>query len=328
MKNYPHYKVVCFDKMDYCSSLSNLNEVKECKNFKFIKGNILSADLLRYVFETEEIDTIIHAAAQTHVDNSFGNSFTFTENNVMGTHVLIESAKVHGIKRFIHVSTDEVYGSSYADDPRHIETDALEPTNPYAATKAAAENIVKSYYRSFKLPVIITRGNNVYGPHQYPEKVIPKFVRRLLTGLPCCIHGDGTNSRHFIYVEDVAKAFVTILHRGVDGETYNIGCEDEYTNLEVAQRLVKALKPAAPDVNDHIEFVNDRPFNDVRYYISSTKLHGLGWSPQVDFDEGLQRTIDWYAKVSKDWWDIGTDSALAAHPVPKGEGVAPSKPIV
>lgn len=322
VKNFPHYKVVNFDKIDYCSSTNNLNEIKDAPNYKFIKGNILSADLVKYVLETEHIDAIIHAAAQTHVDNSFGNSFAFTQNNVMGTHVLIETAKNFGIKRFIHVSTDEVYGSSYEEDPRRIETDVLEPTNPYAATKAAAENIVKSYYRSFKTPVIITRGNNVFGPHQYPEKVIPKFVRRLLKGLPCCIHGDGSNSRHFIYVEDVARAFITILHKGVDGETYNIGCEAEYTNLEVAQKLVRALKPSVADPNEHIEFVADRPFNDVRYYISSDKLMSLGWKEEVTFEEGLQKTIDWYAKVSADWWAVGTDSALAAHPTAKAGEVA------
>ena len=164
-------QIVVLDKMDYCSSLRNLDAVKDCSNFKFIKGNILSTDLVTYVLETEEIDTIIHAAAQTHVDNSFGNSFTFTENNVLGTHVLLESAKLAKISRFIHVSTDEVYGSSYSDDPSRTEGDVLDPTNPYSATKAAAEAIARSYWTSFKLPVVITRGNNVYGPHQYPEKV-------------------------------------------------------------------------------------------------------------------------------------------------------------
>jgi len=318
VKKFPQYKIVNFDKLDYCSSLHNLNEVKDKPNYKFIKGNILSADLLKYVFESEKIDTIIHAAAQTHVDNSFGNSFAFTENNVMGTHVLVETAKDHGIKRFIHVSTDEVYGSSYEDEPRHVEEDVLEPTNPYAATKAAAENIVKSYYRSFKLPVIITRGNNVFGPHQYPEKLVPKFVRRLLKGLPCCLHGDGSNSRHFIYVEDVARAFITILHKGQIGETYNIGCETEYTNLEVAEKLIKALKPTLANPKDFIEFVKDRPFNDVRYYISSDKLKSLGWKEEETFEDALQKTIAWYSKVSPDWWDVGTDSSLAAHPEQKG----------
>jgi len=257
VEKYPQYKVVCLDKMDYCSSLHNLDKVKDKPNFKMVKGNLLSADLMNYVLETEQIDTIIHAAAQTHVDNSFGNSFAFTENNVLGTHVLVEAAKKAGIRRFIHVSTDEVYGSSYSEEPSRKEGDVLEPTNPYAATKAAAENIARSYWYSFKMPIIVTRGNNVFGPHQYPEKVIPKFVRRLVNGLPAaqprrrsdpphgsaltpapteqvCIHGDGSNSRHFIFVTDVANAFDTIMHKGVDGEVYNIGCDDEFTNLEAA----------------------------------------------------------------------------------------------
>jgi len=316
VQKHPEYKVVCLDKVDYCSSLRNLDEVANCPNFKFIKGNICSADLIRYVLQQEKIDTIIHAAAQTHVDNSFGNSFAFTENNVLGTHVLLESAKLAGIKRFIHVSTDEVYGSSYQDELARTEGDVLEPTNPYAATKAAAEAIARSYWFSFKMPVIVTRGNNVFGPHQYPEKVIPKFIRRMMNKMPVCIHGDGSNSRHFIYVGDVAAAFDTILHSGVDGEVYNIGCDDELTNLEVAERLVRALVPNCASTTEHIEFVEDRPFNDVRYYINSGKLMALGWKPEVSFDEGLKKTIEWYQNVTKDWWEIGTDSALAAHPKP------------
>jgi len=316
VKNYPQYKVVCLDKMDYCSSLRNLDEVKDMPNFKFIKGNIMSADLMKYVLETEKIDTIIHAAAQTHVDNSFGNSFAFTESNVLGTHVLLESAKSVGIKRFIHVSTDEVYGSSYQDEPRRREGDSLEPTNPYAATKAAAEAIARSYWFSFKMPVIVTRGNNVFGPHQYPEKIVPKFVRRLVSNQSCCIHGDGSNSRHFIFVGDVAAAFDTLLHSGVDGEVYNIGCEDEFTNLEVAERIVKIVLPEIGDPKEKITYVPDRPFNDVRYYINSEKLMALGWKPEVSFEEGLKMTVEWYRNVSADWWDIGTDSALAAHPKP------------
>merc|ERR1719231_471993 len=299
--------------MDYCSTVNNLNEVKDCKNFKFVKGNLLSANLIKYVLETENIDTIIHAAAQTHVDNSFGNSFAFTENNVMGTHVVVETAKSCGIRRFIHVSTDEVYGSSYDEDPRRIETDVLEPTNPYAATKAAAENIVKSYYRSFNFPVIITRGNNVYGPHQYPEKVIPKFIRRLKKGMPCCLHGNGSNSRHFLFVTDVAEAFDTIIHKGVLGNVYNIGHHHEVTNLELTETLIKLMHPK-DDVKKHMEFVPDRPFNDVRYYLNFDKLTALGWKAKVDLEEGLERTIDWYLKCPDDWWDVGTDSALAAHP--------------
>jgi len=323
VQKYPQYKIVNFDKLDYCSSLRNLHSVADKPNYKFVKGNLLSADLIKYVLETEEIDTIIHAAAQTHVDNSFGNSFAFTENNVMGTHVLVETAKVYGkLRRFIHVSTDEVYGSSYDDDPSRKEGDVLEPTNPYAATKAAAEQIVKSYYTSFKVPVIITRGNNVYGPHQYPEKVIPKFIRRLVQKppLPCCLHGNGSNSRHFVYVEDVASAFDTIMHKGVTGETYNIGCHEEYTNIEVAQMLVKALHPSvAPE--SLIECVQDRPFNDVRYFLNFNKLLELGWKPEMGFEDGLKRTIAFYEGVDKDWWECGTDSSLAAHPHAKGAHV-------
>merc|ERR1712054_47969 len=253
--------------MDYCSSLKNLGEIEDLPNYKFVKGNILSADLLKYVFEQEQIDTVIHAAAQTHVDNSFGNSFTFTENNVMGTHCLLECAKNHRITRFVHVSTDEVYGSSYEAELSKVEGDVLEPTNPYAATKAAAENMVKSYWHSFDLPVIITRGNNVYGPHQYPEKVIPKFIRRLHKGMKCCLHGDGSNSRHFLFVTDVAEAFDTIIHRGVEGNVYNIGAHREVTNRELSETLIAKMFPK-DEINDHLEFVADRPFNDVRYYLN------------------------------------------------------------
>ena len=212
------------------------------------------------------------------------------------------------------MSTDEVYGSSYEDEPSRCEGDVLEPTNPYAATKAAAEQIVRSYWYSFKMPVIVTRGNNVYGPHQYPEKIIPKFIRRLVRGQPCSIHGDGSQSRHFIYVGDVAAAFDKILHKGVDGEIYNIGCDDEMTTLECAKKLVAAVKPEVADPMSEIIFVEDRPFNDVRYYINSNKLMSMGWKPEVRFEEGLKKTVEWYKKVTTDWWPAGTDSALAAHP--------------
>ena len=200
-KKYPQYNIINLDKLDYCSSLVNLSSVSSLPNYKFIKGDICSPDLINHIFKTHDIDTVLHFAAQTHVDNSFGNSFSFTRNNVMGTHVLLEAAKEHWKnknngsgggggggstdnigtgQRFIHVSTDEVYGEGVRDDAKAMEEEhVLEPTNPYAATKAAAEFIVKSYHRSFQLPIIITRGNNVYGPHQFPEKLIPKFIHQL-----------------------------------------------------------------------------------------------------------------------------------------------------
>merc|ERR1719221_2267691 len=239
-KKYPNYKVVVYDKLDYCSCLENLNEISTLSNFKFVKGDISSPDLVSYVLKEEKIDTIMHFAAQTHVDNSFGNSFSFTRANIFGTHVLLESAKVHDVVRFVHVSTDEVYGEGESmETAPMIEDHVLEPTNPYAATKAAAEFLVKSYHRSFGLPVIITRGNNVYGPHQFPEKLIPKFTNQLARGRAVTLHGTGENTRNFLYVEDVARAFDCILHKAEIGKVYNIGGSNEQSNLAVAKQLIK-----------------------------------------------------------------------------------------
>jgi len=311
VKKYPQYKIVNYDKLDYCSSLANIESIASAPNYKFVKGDIGSADLVNYILQKEEIDTIMHFAAQTHVDNSFGNSLKFTETNVLGTHVLLEAAKAANIKRFIHVSTDEVYGENDGEDA--LEEKVLEPTNPYAASKAAAEFIVKGYLRSFKLPAIITRGNNVYGPHQYPEKLIPKFVCQLSRGRPCTIHGDGSHTRTFIYVEDVARAFDTILHKGHVGQIYNIGSNCEVSNLAIAHKLIAMLQ--LKDQQDRlITFVEDRLFNDKRYAINSEKLKKLGWKIEVDFDEGLRRTIDWYRKNVNNWDLISVESALSAHP--------------
>eukprot|EP00002_Diphylleia_rotans_P002183 TRINITY_DN1134_c0_g1_i1.p1 TRINITY_DN1134_c0_g1~~TRINITY_DN1134_c0_g1_i1.p1 ORF type:complete len:370 (-),score=80.72 TRINITY_DN1134_c0_g1_i1:580-1689(-) len=318
VQKYPNYKIVNLDKIDYCSCPFVLEEIKDAPNYKFVKGNILSPDLVNYVLEQEEIDTIIHFAAQTHVDNSFGNSFQFTQNNVMGTHVLLEAAKVHGIKRFIHVSTDEVYGEIDVSDDAAHEAASLEPTNPYAATKAAAEYLVKAYARSFKLPVIITRGNNVYGPGQYPEKLMPKFICLLEQGKKCYIHGDGKNTRTFVYVKDVARAFDTILHKGVTGGIYNVGSQHEISNLDVARVLIEKFKAIHPEVNyseeNFLEYVVDRPFNDKRYWINSNKLGELGWEPQMSWSEGIDATIAWYREnMNKGIWP-NISSALVPHP--------------
>jgi len=263
------------------------------------------------VLQEEEIDTIIHFAAQTHVDNSFGNSFAFTRANIYGTHVLLESAKnCPTIRRFIHVSTDEVYGEGEDFDTVPMEEEhVLEPTNPYAATKAGAEFLVKSYHRSFKLPCIITRGNNVYGPHQYPEKLIPKFTNQLLRDMPVTIHGDGTNTRNFLFVKDVASAFDVILHNGKTGLIYNIGGKNEKPNIEVAKDLLKILGKKEEDC---ITYVPDRKFNDLRYTINSNKLHELGWVENWSWEEGLQTTVEWYRKYTSRYGNI--ESALVAHP--------------
>jgi len=311
-KKYPQYNIVVYDKLDYCSCLENLGEVADLPNFKFVKGDISSPDLVSYIFEQHQIDTIMHFAAQTHVDNSFGNSFAFTHSNIYGTHVLLESAKCcKYVKRFIHVSTDEVYGEGedFETDPM-TEEHILEPTNPYAATKAGAEFLVKSYFRSFKLPCIITRGNNVYGPHQFPEKLIPKFTNQLLRGMPVTLHGDGSNTRNFLYVTDVASAFDCILHKGDAGHIYNIGGKNERPNVQVAKDLIDLL--GLEDGEKYITFVPDRKFNDLRYTINSKKLHELGWVEKMSWEEGLKTTVDWYKKYTSRYGNI--DAALVAHP--------------
>jgi len=312
-KKYPQYNIVVYDKLDYCSCLANLDEIADLPNFKFVKGDICTPDLVSYILKEENIDTIMHFAAQTHVDNSFGNSFAFTHSNIYGTHVLLESAKCcPTIKRFIHVSTDEVYGEGedFDTDPMS-EEHVLEPTNPYAATKAGAEFLVKSYFRSFKLPVLITRGNNVYGPHQYPEKLIPKLTNQLMRDLPLTIHGDGSNTRNFLYVTDVANAFDVILHKGAPGHVYNIGGRNEVPNLDVAKELLKIFGKEEEE-DKYILFVPDRKFNDLRYTINSSKLHDLGWEEQMSWEEGLKTTVDWYKKYTSRYGNI--DAALVAHP--------------
>mmetsp|Transcript_23078 Transcript_23078/g.71951 ORF Transcript_23078/g.71951 Transcript_23078/m.71951 type:complete len:324 (-) Transcript_23078:355-1326(-) len=280
IKNYPQYKVVVFDKMDYCASMRNLDSVKDYPNFKFVKGDIQSFDILSYVLHAEDIDTIMHFAAQSHVDNSFGNSLSFTLNNVHGTHVLLECARMHGgIKRFVNVSTDEVYGeSSFGKELGSNEGSTLEPTNPYSAAKAGAEMLVKAYMTSYKLPCITTRGNNVYGPHQFPEKMIPKFTLLASRGETLPIHGDGEMTRSYLFVEDVAEAFDTVLHKGVVGETYNIGTQKERSVRSVAADICKYF---GLDASKFLTGVTDRAFNDRRYYIDDEKLKALGWTERT-----------------------------------------------
>lgn len=312
-KKYPQYNVVVYDRLDYCSCLENLTEIKDLPNYKFIKGDIATADLVSYVLREEKIDTIMHFAAQTHVDNSFGNSFAFTHSNIYGTHVLLESAKgCDTIKRFVHVSTDEVYGegTDFETDPMS-EEHVLEPTNPYAATKAGAEFLVKSYYRSFKLPCLITRGNNVYGPHQFPEKLIPKLTNQLMQKKQLTMHGDGSNTRNFLYVTDVANAFDVIMHKGIPGQVYNIGGKNELPNIEVAKQLLKIFG-LDKEEDKWITYVPDRNFNDLRYTITSKKLHDLGWVEEMGWEEGLKITVEWYKKYTSRYGNI--DGALVAHP--------------
>jgi len=307
---YPAVKWYCFDCLEYCASLKNIEELEGLKNFSFIRGDICNQDFVRFVLEKFEIDTIMHFAAQTHVDNSFGNSFAFTRTNVMGTHVLLESAKTYGkIRRFVHVSTDEVYGEIEGD---HVDEDSvLRPTQPYAAAKAGAEHLVLAYYKSYQLPVIITRGNNVFGPRQFPEKVIPKFINLIMRDRKLPIHGDGSALRSYLYATDVADAFDRILHRGTIGQIYNIGTDVETSVRQVAEALYRIMG-VAYDQARACEFVEDRKFNDKRYAIRSDRLKALGWNPVVGFEDGLRLTVDWYRAHGDQWGNI--DDALVPHP--------------
>lgn len=311
VRNYPDYKIIVLDKLDYCSNLKNLIPSNSSPNFKFVKGDIGSADLVNYLLITENIDTIMHFAAQTHVDNSFGNSFEFTKNNIYGTHVLLEACKVTGqIRRFIHVSTDEVYGETDEDAVvGNHEASQLLPTNPYSATKAGAEMLVMAYGRSYGLPVITTRGNNVYGPNQFPEKLIPKFILLAMRGKTLPIHGDGCNVRSYLYCEDVAEAFEVVLHKGEVGHVYNVGTKKERRVLDVAKDICKLFNM---DAEKSIEFVENRPFNDQRYFLDDEKLKHLGWSEKTTWEDGLRKTIEWYTS-NPDWWG-DVSGALLPHP--------------
>ena len=293
----PNVNIVNLDAMYYCASENNITEtLRNSGRYHLIKGNLCSFDLIANILEIYKIDTVIHFAAQSHVQNSFDNALQYTHDNVVGTHTLLEACRKYGkIQKFIHISTDEVYGESMIseNEEKKHEGSVLCPTNPYAATKAAAELIAKSYYHSFKMPIIITRGNNVYGPNQYPEKLIPRFVQQLLQEKPVTIQGDGTNVRAFLHVQDVCSALNLILEKGQIGEIYNVGSDDhhEYTVTQVAQLLIEKIKQTK-DYGKWITYIEDRPFNDKRYYISNQKVKDLGWTIEKEFDTGLDEVIE------------------------------------
>jgi dTDP-glucose 4,6-dehydratase len=290
------YNIVNLDAMYYCANENNiLEEIRKSDFYHFIKGNINDKDLVKNILLNYKIEYIIHFAAQSHVDNSFSVPLQYTYDNIQGTHTLLEEVRTYNkIKRFIHVSTDEVYGESMleSDESHKTEQSILCPTNPYAASKAGAELIAQSYNHSFKMPIIITRGNNVYGPNQYPEKLVPKFIKLLKENKKVTIHGDGSTVRAFLHSFDTARAFEVILEKGVIGEIYNIGCDEnmEYSVKEVAKILIKLIKNTE-NYNDWIEYVEDRPFNDKRYYISNKKLKDLGWDISIKFENAIKQLI-------------------------------------
>lgn len=292
---YDQINIINVDAMYYCAKEENICEkIRNSTRYTLLQQNL--NHLEKNLLNKYNINYIVHFAAQSHVQNSFNDSLQYTYDNVQGTHSLLEECRKYGkIKRFIHVSTDEVYGESHVNDEFHKnEYSLLSPTNPYAATKAAAELIAQSYIQSFKLPIIITRGNNVFGENQYPEKLIPKFIHQLKNNQKVTIQGNGNNVRAFLHVYDTIKAFDLILNQGTIGEIYNIGCDDkemEYSVLDVAKILIKEIKNTE-NYEEWIEFVEDRPFNDMRYFISNKKLKDLGWKITKDFYTEIKKLIN------------------------------------
>jgi dTDP-glucose 4,6-dehydratase len=282
--------------MYYCADKNNVHEkIRKSANYILVEGNLCDETLISQLLFQHQITHVIHFAAQSHVQNSFEDSLSFTKDNVLGTHILLECVrKYNRVKKFIHVSTDEVYGESMnsVDETHKTEHSILCPTNPYAATKAGAELIAQSYSHSYKMPIIITRGNNVYGPNQYPEKLIPRFIKLLKENKKVTVQGLGNSVRGFLHAFDTAKAFECILEKGKIGEIYNIGCDEgmEYSVMDTAKILIKMIKNTE-DYDSWIEYIEDRPFNDQRYYISNQKLKDLEWNIEIEFMEGLKQLI-------------------------------------
>jgi dTDP-glucose 4,6-dehydratase len=293
-------KLVNVDALYYCANELNVKkEIRENtipgSEYIFINENLCNFNSIADIVQRHNISHVIHFAAQSHVQNSFEDSIKFTHDNVLGTHTLLECCRRYGkVKKFIHVSTDEVYGESMnsVDERCKTEYSILCPTNPYAATKAGAELIAQSYKHSYNMPIVITRGNNVYGPNQYPEKLIPLFIQLLQNDKKVTIQGTGSALRAFLHVSDTAKAFELILEKGEIGEIYNIGCDEgmEYSVLEIAHILIKMIKQTE-DYDSWMEYIVDRPFNDQRYYISNDKIKKLGWSVEVDLMTGLKGLV-------------------------------------
>lgn len=290
---YPDYKIINLDALTYCGSLDNLKDITS-SNYEFVRGNICDKKLVRELMP--QVDCVINFAAESHVDNSLTNPEIFVDTNVKGTLNLLQASLESKVKKYIQISTDEVYGS-LGYDGYFTEESPLAPNSPYSASKAGADLLVRAYNKTYGLPAIITRCSNNYGPYQYPEKLIPFFIKKLINGEKVPVYGDGMNVRDWIYVYDHCNAVDTVLHKGKIGEIYNIGAHSEKTNIDIVRLILKALHKG----EDYIEYVADRPGHDKRYAICSDKITSeLGWKPKVTFEEGISSTISWYLN-HKDW---------------------------
>jgi len=292
LERYPDYRIINLDKLTYAGNPDNLKDVENNPNYSFVHGDICDVFVVSKVMQL--VDRVVHFAAESHVDRSLDDGSVFVRTNVLGTHTLLESALEHDIKRFVHVSTDEVYGS--INEGSFKETDILVPSSPYSSSKAGSDLLAQSYYITHKLPVIITRCTNNFGPYQYPEKLIPLFVTNLLDGRKVPVYGTGQNIRDWIYVLDHCKAIDFVVHNGSVGEIYNIGGKAEKTNLEITGKIIEMVGSD----ESMIEYVKDRLGHDLRYSLDCSKLRGLAWAPEYDFNEALMLTVRWY--VENRWW--------------------------
>lgn len=301
LDNYPNDEVICLDKLTYAGNLETLEIAMKNPKFKFVKGDIADRAFVDELFASEKPDVVVNFAAESHVDRSIENPEIFLQTNVIGTSVLMDACRKYGNIRYHQVSTDEVYGDLPLDRPDlfFTETTPLHTSSPYSASKASADLLVQAYYRTYKLPVTISRCSNNYGPYHFPEKLIPLMIANALNDKKLPVYGKGENVRDWLYVEDHCSAIDLIIRKGKIGEVYNIGGHNERTNLEVVKTIIKELGKS----EDLIEFVTDRPGHDRRYAIDPTKIHDeLGWLPATKFDDGIKKTIDWYL-IHKSWWE-------------------------
>ena len=296
LSKYNDYQVINLDKLTYAANLDNLKDIEYNKNYKFIHGDIADKEFIFKLFEDEKFDIVINFAAESHVDNSILNPQIFTITNILGTQVLLDACRKYNIKRFHQVSTDEVYGELPLDDKSILFTEKtpLNPSSPYSASKASADMLVKSYYRTYSLPITISRCSNNYGPYQHLEKLIPLMISKAINNDNLPVYGNGLNVRDWLHVYDHCTAIDLIIHEGKIGEIYNIGGNNEKSNIDVVKIILKELGKS----EKLIKYVNDRPGHDLRYAIDSTKIKTtLNWKPVYSFEKGILDTIKWYTKM-------------------------------
>ena len=296
LSKYNDYQVINLDKLTYAANLDNLKDIEDNKNYRFIHGDIADQEFIFKLFENEKFDIVINFAAESHVDNSILNPQIFTITNILGTQVLLDACRKYNIKRFHQVSTDEVYGELPLDDNSILFTEKtpLNPSSPYSASKASADMLVKSYYRTYSLPITISRCSNNYGPYQHLEKLIPLMISKAINNDNLPVYGNGLNVRDWLHVYDHCTAIDLIIHEGKIGEIYNIGGNNEKSNIDVVKIILKELVKS----EKLIKYVNDRPGHDLRYAIDSTKIKTtLNWKPVYSFEKGILDTIKWYTKM-------------------------------